>query len=107
MMHRGTDDDVARPRRAPYAAANNTRDSAAGPNRAAGVPYKDPDLPYPPIQGRWEASLPEKTWEECTLLPKKHHTAHCSEKIVTLKKSITLHTTHFQIFLPSQLFYAE
>ena len=82
-------------REAPYGAANNTRDSAAGPNRAAGVPYKDPDLPYPPIQGRWEASLPEKTWEECTLLPKKHHTAHCSEKIVTLKKAphSTLHTS--------------
>ena len=113
-MRDGVDDDVAsRPGRAPYGAANNTRDSAAGPNRAAGVPYKDPDLPYPPIQGRWEASLPEKTWEECTLLPKKHHTAHCSEKIVTLKKAshCTLHTSkkapRTQIFLPSQLFYAE
>ena len=71
MMHRGTDDDVARPGRAPYAAANNTRDSAAGPYREAGGPYKGPDLPYPPIHGRWEASLPEKTWEECT---------HCSQK---------------------------
>ena len=35
------------------------------------VPYKGADLPYPPIEGRWEASVPEKTWEECTLLPKK------------------------------------
>ena len=70
-MRGGTDDDVARPRRAPYAAPNNTRDSAAGPYREAGRPYKGPDLPYPPIQGGREAGLPEKTWEECTLLPKK------------------------------------
>ena len=31
MHHPGVDDDVAGPRRGPYAAANNTRDSATEP----------------------------------------------------------------------------
>ena len=110
-MRDGVDDDVAsRPGRLHMGRPIIQETVQGGLIGRRGRPYKVPDLPYPPIQGSWEARLPEKTWEECTLLPKKHHTAHCSEKIVTLK-SITLHTTHFQkstqICLLSQLFYAE
>ena len=52
-------------------AANNTRDSAGGPYREAGAPYKDHGPPLSPHTRHVGGRLPEKTWEECTLLPKK------------------------------------
>ena len=55
----------------PYVAANNTRDSAGGPYREAGAPYKDHGPPLSPHTRHVGGRLPEKTWEECTLLPKK------------------------------------
>ena len=55
----------------PYVAANNTRDSAGGPYREAGAPYKDHGPPLSPHTRDVGGRLPEKTWEECTLLPKK------------------------------------
>ena len=52
-------------------AANNTRDSAGEPYREAGAPYKDHGPPLSPHTRHVGGRLPEKTWEECTLLPKK------------------------------------